>query len=118
MRAKSIFILTGVAVLALGLAVFVALSQPRVISSDQAGEVMFPSLAGAVEGLKTVVIRHKGGSISLDWDGKAWRYREKANYPADREKVTNLVVSVARLTKLEPKTSQPDRYARLDLQEP
>ncbi len=119
MRQNRVFALTGIAVVAAVAAIAAVLMQPRIESSDRSGEPVFPGLIAQVQdNLKTVVIRHAGGTISLDRDGNVFRLRERANYPADSQKVVDLVVGIARLTKLESKTSQPDRYARLDLQEP
>jgi hypothetical protein len=119
MRQKTVFALVGAAVVAAVLTVGTILVQPRVETVQSGGEPVFPGLIDKVqENLKSVVIRHAGGTISLDRDGNVFRYRERANYPADTQKVIDLVVDIARLTKLESKTAQPDRYARLDLQDP
>lgn len=119
MKQRTVFALAGAATVAVVLAAAALLSQPRVETSDRGGEVFFPNLLErAQDGLKTVVVRAAGGTISLDREGNAFLYRERANYPADPQKVVDLVVSVARLAKLESKTSVPERYARLDLQEP
>lgn len=119
MRQKTIFALAGAAAIGAVLAVTAVMTQPRVETSAGNGEAVFPGLAAKLESnLKSVVIRHAGGVISLDRDGNAFHYRERANYPADPQKVVDLVVDIARLTKLESKTNQPDRYARLDLQDP
>lgn len=119
MKQKTVFVLVGAAVVAGALAVATVLVQPRAATSDRSGALVFPGLLERVqENLKSVVIQHAGGTISLDRDGNAFRFRERANFPADSEKVVDLVVDVARLTKLEGKTTRPERYARLDLQDP
>lgn len=119
MNQRTVLALAGSAVAATILAAITVVMQPRVETSDRSGELVFPGLLDAVqEDLKTVVIRHAGGTISLDRDGNTFRYRERENYPADNEKVVDLVLDIARLSKLEGKTSQPDRYERLDLQDP
>lgn len=119
MKQKFVFALAGAAAIAAVLAVGTILAQPRSESSDRLGELVFPGLIERVQdNLKSVVIRHEGGTISLDRDGNVFRYRERANYPADPNKVVDLVVDIARLTKLEAKTSRPERYARLQLQDP
>ncbi len=119
MRQKTVLALAGIAALSAALATGSAFVQQRVETTDRNGELVFPGLLDRLqENLKSVVIRHAGGTISLDRDGTVFRYRERANYPADPEKVVDLVVDIARLTKLESKTNRPDRYARLDLQDP
>jgi hypothetical protein len=119
MRQKTVFALAGAAVVAAILAIGAVVAQPRVATTDSGGEIIFPGLLDRLQSdLKSVVIHHAGGTISLDRDGTVFRYRERANYPVDTDKVVNLVVNVARLSKLESKTNQPERYARLELQDP
>lgn len=119
MKQKTVFALAGASALAAVFAIAAVMTQPRMETSDRSGELVFPGLLEQVqENLKTVTIRHAGGTISLDREGGGFRLRERANYPADTQKVVDLVVGVARLTKLEGKTNQPERYARLDLQDP
>lgn len=118
MNAKSFQFLAGATVVALVLAFVIVARQPKFESSDVAGERVFPSLAADLNKLKTVVVRHREGVASLDRNGATWQVRERDNFPADAKKVDELVLKVARLDKLESKTSLPDRYERLDLQEP
>jgi hypothetical protein len=119
MRQKTVFALAGAAAVGAVLAIAAVVTQPRVETSAGNGEPVFPGLVDKLQdNLKSVVIRHAGGTVSLDRDGNVFHYRERANYPTDPQKVVDLVVDIARLTKLESKTNQPDRYARLDLQDP
>ena len=119
MRQKTVFALVGAAAVAAVLAIGAVVTQPRVSTSESGSEIIFPGLLDRLQtDLKSVVIRHDGGTISLDRDGNVFRYRERANYPVATEKVVDLVVDIARLSKLESKTNQPERYARLELQDP
>lgn len=118
MSKKSFAALCGVTVIAVVLAIVAIAGRPQLESSDNQGQRIFPNLVTDVEGLKTVAIRHGGDTISLDWDGKVWRVRERGNYPADGEKVTGLIIGLAQMTKVEGKTKQEDRYARLEVEDP
>ncbi len=118
MTRKSFLALCVAAGLGIVLAAVALFSGPRVQSSDGGGQLLVPNLVKDVDRLKSIVIHQAGETVSLDWDGKMWRYRERTNYPADGEKVTAMVVRLARMTKVEPKTSRPDRYDRLDLGDP
>jgi len=118
MTKKSFAALCAATAIAVALAVVAILGQPRLETAEQHGTPVFPTLVTDVDRLKTVVVRHSGEAISLDWDAKSWRYRERGNYPADSEKVTALIVQLARMTKVEGKTKLPDRYARLDVEDP
>ncbi len=107
--------ITAVAVVLAGIAVF---SQPRLETSYPQGISLLPNLVQQAEHLKTVVIRQKGETISLDREGGAWRARERHGFEADSEKVANLLIALARMTKIEGKTSDPARYARLEVEDP
>ena len=118
MTIKSFTALCAAAAIALALAVVAILGQPRFESSDQQGEALFPTLLRDEQSLKTVVIRQGEATISLDRDGTNWRVRERFNYPANNEKITGLIISLARMTKIEGKTKLTDRYGRLEVEDP
>ena len=118
MTKRTLAILGGLTLIAVILAVVATRGQPRVEATDQAGQVLFPALVNDIEHLKSVVIKHAGETMTIDWDGKLFRFRERAGYPVDAEKVQALAVRLARLSKMESKTSQADRYDRLDLGDP
>ncbi len=118
MTKKSFAALCAATAVALILAVTAILSQPQFESSDTQGALVFPNLGRDADRLKTVVIRHGAEVVSLDWDGKIWHERERSNYLADREKVNALINTLARMVKIEGKTKQPDRYARLEVEDP
>ncbi len=118
MNKKTLGILGAAALLAVILGIVATRGQPRVEATDQAGQVLFPRLVNDIDKLKSVVIKHGGETMTIDWDGKAFRMRERNGYLVDPEKVQAVAVRLARLTKLESKTRMPDRYDRLDLGDP
>ena len=118
MTQKSFTTLCAVTAAAVLLAAVAILSQPRFEASYQQGDSILPNLVQQAEHLKTVVIRQKGEIISLDREGGAWRARERHGFEADSEKVANLLIALARMTKLEGKTKDPARYARLEVEDP
>jgi len=118
MSKKSFLALCAVTLIAVAMAIFSAAGRPQLESSDAQGERIFPNLVNDAETLKTVAVRHGGETVSLDWDGKTWRVRERGNYPADGGKVTGLLIGLAQATKIEGKTKLVDRYARLEVEDP
>lgn len=118
MTKKTFNILCAVTAAAVLLAVVAILSQPRFETSYAQGGSILPNLVQQAEKLKTVVIRQKGETISLDREGGAWRARERHGFEADSEKVANLLIALARMNKIEGKTKDPARYARLEVEEP
>ena len=79
---------------------------------------MFPGLAEKLSSLKTVVVKQSDGDFTFDWNGKGWSFRDRQNYPADGEKLNGIVLTLARMVKIESKTSVVDKYDRLDLNDP
>ena len=118
MSKKSFAALCAATLIGLILAVIAVVTQPQFESSDKQGALVFPNLVKDADHLKTIVIRHQDETISLDWDGKLWHARERSNYLADGEKVNQLIITLARMVKIEGKTKLPDRYARLEVEDP
>jgi hypothetical protein len=118
MNTKSFFALCAASAVSVVLAIVAVGSQPSFESADAGGELLFPKLVNDVNRLKTVIVRGKDGTYTIDWDGQVWRFRERDNYLADDKKVNELVLRLARMAKLEAKTKLEDRYERLDLNAP
>jgi len=118
MNTKSFFALCAAAAVSVALAVVAVSSQPSFESADAGGELLFPKLVSDINRLKTVIVRGKDGTYTIDRDGQTWRFRERDNYLADDKKVNELVLRLARMAKLEAKTKLEDRYERLDLNAP
>ena len=118
MTIKSFTALCAVTLVALVLAIVAILGQPRFETSDPQKALVFPNLVKDVERLKTVVVRHAGETHSFDWDGKKWTSRDESGYLASREKLTGVVVLLAQMAKIEGKTKEPSRYARLEVEDP
>jgi hypothetical protein len=92
--------------------------QPAAGGAPAAGTLMFPGLTSKLNGLKTVVIHSKDGDVNLDWDGKVWTVRDRYAYPADVAKIASLVVQIAQMTKIEPKTKVSEKYDILHVGNP
>jgi hypothetical protein len=119
MKRNGFLILCAVTAVALGLTVYSVSRQPAVRASDLVGAPLFPGLTHRLNDLKTVVIRSHDGEINLDYDGKnTWAVRERSGYPGDSAKVAALVVQMAQMERLEPKTRMPAKYGRLELDDP
>ena len=112
MRSKALLILILVTVAVAVVAVMV-----RKDTSDVAGagERLFPALLDNINDITTVVGVGAGETFTLVRDGDRWGVSEKHGFPADQDKGRQLVLGTARLIRIEPKTSNPDLYARIGL---
>lgn len=80
-----------------------------------AGEPLFPALLDRVNDITTVVGVGGGETFTLVREGDRWLVAEKSGFPANQDEARKLVLGAARLTRVEPKTSNPDLYGKIGL---
>jgi len=80
-----------------------------------AGEPLFPALLDNINDITTVVGIGAGETFTLVRDGDRWVVSEKHGFPADQDKARQLILGTARLVRIEPKTSNPDLYEKIGL---
>ena len=112
MRSKALLILILVTVV---IAVVAVLARREEGGVADAGKLLFPSLLDKINDVTTVVGVGRGETVTLERDGNRWVVAEKEGYPADQDKVRQLVIGTARLRRIEAKTSNPDLYAKIGL---
>jgi Domain of unknown function (DUF4340) len=80
--------------------------------------LLFADFAKREPAIATLTVRAPGDrvAVTLQRDGKQWRVAERAGWPADTARVETLLGDLASARRIEPKTTQPDRYAKLALQ--
>jgi hypothetical protein len=79
--------------------------------------LLFPDLAGRVNDIATIELKSGTRSVTLAREGQAWVLADRDRYPAVYERVKRLVLNVAELRTIEPKTSRPDSYARIGVED-
>jgi len=111
----ALIVLTLVVVAA---AVGLSLRGGAAASDRSAGERVFPPLAAKVGDVAQVTIQRAAGTFTLAKQANGgWGVAEKSNYPADGSKVRQLVIGLAELTLVEPKTAKPDAYPKLEVED-
>ena len=111
-------------VLAVVALAFVAMAAVTIATGDRGtsraapGERAFPTLAAEFGDVTSVGL--KRGSLGLTFvrDGDGWLVAEKGNYPAAAGKVRQIVLAMADMTLVEPKTQKAEFYPRLELEDP
>ena len=83
-----------------------------------ADERALPALSGELGQLATVEIRRSGLDLTFTRDGDNWLVKEKGGYPADAAKIRRIVLALADMTLVEPKTREPALYPRLEVEDP
>lgn len=119
MNTKTLTILAVVTlIVGVTAAVMLSRSEAKVRSTLDTSKLL-PSVMGSINDVQTVEIRRKDSTTTLQQDAaKQWGVVEKKGYPADVEAIRKLLIGVADMTKVEPKTSDASRYAQLGVEEP
>jgi hypothetical protein len=111
MNVKNFLILAGVTALAVLLAQFAA--KPKPAAPEGAGQPVFPELMNTLNDISAVEITTAQEKFSLARGEKGWSIPEKDNYPVELDKVRKLLIGMADLRAVEAKTSNPELYAKL-----
>lgn len=118
MSARGFVVLLLVTVLAALGAVFAAV-QPTLSGADRvAGEPMFPGLGQQIGRVGKITVETPQYSISWEQRDGAWVSPERGDYPARKATVSDLVLGLARMTKVEAKTAQPEWYQHIRVGDP
>jgi len=83
-----------------------------------AGKPALPELAKRAGDVAQITVKRAPMEFNIKKDGDVWHVVEKANYPAKDETVRQVVVGLSQLTLDEPKTSRPDQYTKLGVEDP
>ena len=111
---KHLLILASVAL------IFVIASLFSVPTDDEisgAGDHVFPELLPRVNDVTYIKIQKNDGTLTLTKDQDIWRIKENDGYPADINKVRELVLGIGNMKRVEPKTRKPESYSRIGLQD-
>ena len=113
--ARSILILAAVTAIMVG----AVLSVDRESSTAaRSGEIVFPGLLDQVNSVVRVRVTGNEGKFTLTQDRDTWVVEEKEHYAADPDRVHKLLLGAAGMKRVEPKTSNPELYPKLWLEDP
>ena len=118
MQQRGFMALLGATVIGVAAAVFVIAAGDRTASPAPAGERALPGLAAKLGDLAWIGLTRGPTKIDFAAIGGRWTVVEKGNYPAAPGKLRQLLLGLADLTLIEPKTERPELFQRLDLDDP
>jgi len=118
MRRRSFAILLAAAAVVVVLAAVVMTHGDPGISHAPSGRRALPALADKLDTLDFVHLTRGKVTVNFKRGDQGWTVVEKGNYPADQERVRKLLLQLAELELVEPKTDRPELLARLDLDDP
>ena len=84
----------------------------------QTGGVFLPELKDRVNDTAIIKVTTPEGPATLERNGDSWTVKERGGYLASQANVNRLLVGLSFLKTIEPKTSKPERYDRIGLEEP
>lgn len=116
MTSKKFLLLAAAAVAALAVALL--LSHQR-SSTGEPRDVLYPGLKDDLKSVTAIRIFKAGDTRAIELvqkDGQ-WSVTERANYPADAGKVRKLLLAIAEAKPVEEKTSNPENYAALGVED-
>jgi len=82
------------------------------------GQRALPGLADKLGELTRLRLTRGDMTINFASADQRWTIVEKGNYPANQDRVRKLLLQLAELELIEPKTDKPELLARLDLDDP
>jgi len=118
MTSRRLLILAVVAIVAIGAGVWLAGRQGSTGSSAGSG-ALYPELKEQLNSVTAVNLYKAGDArvVQLKKQGESWTVVERDNYPADDSKVRKLLVEIADAKVYEQKTSNPEEYPKLGVED-
>jgi len=118
MQRRSFQLLVVAAVVLAVAAVVVVTRGDRDVSRAPPDQRALPGFADKLGSL--AFFRLARGPVTVNFKNidNRWAVVEKGNYPADQERIRKLLLQLADLELIEPKTDKPELLARLDLDDP
>ncbi len=111
---KALAALAFVTAIAVMLAVY---SQRSTRYAPQEYGPFLPELMQRANDVSKIEVQSGDGAATLVKGDKEWGVKEKNDYPAPGAKVRSLVIGLAELQRVEPKTDNPELYAKIGLED-
>jgi len=115
MSGKSLGILAVLAAVLIGVAVYLSNRQPQTIEGMD--QPLFPGLENDINDVQHVTIESADHTVNIARKGDQWTVEERHGYPASVSQIRQLLIGIAGLTRIEPKTRNPKLYSQIGLQD-
>jgi len=118
MQRRAFTLLVAATVVSVAAAAVALTTGAGTVSKAAQGQRALPDLAPNLAQLAWVRINRGTMKANFSQVGGKWGLVEKGNYPIDEKKMRRLLLALADLTLIEPKTQRPELYSRLDVDDP
>ena len=118
MQKRNFLLLAGATAVLVVIAIVALRGGDRNTAPATANERALPQLAPKLGELAWIRIIRAGTKTNFAEIGGRWVVVERSNYPAVQSKVRQMLVALADLTLVEPKTERPQWFPRLGVDDP
>ena len=118
MHTKGVITLMAIAALSVVAAAAVSFTGGAASVDPLVGKPVLPQVRAKSDSIAKVVVKRVGGTTTFVRKGDGWAVLEKSGYPADSAKVRKMLLGLAEITYVEPKTAEPSLYKRLNVEDP
>ena len=118
MHSKGVITLMAVAALSVVAAAAVSFTGGTASVDPLVGKPVLPEVKAKSDTVAKVVVKRVGGTATFVRKGDGWTVLEKGGYPADAAKVRKMLLGLAEIAYVEPKTAEPSLYKRLNVEDP
>jgi hypothetical protein len=112
---RSTKMLSFLAALALALVLVAVWTRKVETPTTVAPDLLFPHLLARVNDISQVHQVRGDAVVTVTRGTSGWAVQEQNGYPADAERVRALLLGLAQLRRVEPKSRNPEHYAQLGL---
>ncbi|MGH7030192.1 MAG: DUF4340 domain-containing protein, partial [Stellaceae bacterium] len=118
MQRRSLIPLTAATAVLVAVAVTALATGGDGVSRAGADQPALPGLATELGEVASVAIERNGLDLTFVRNGNNWLVAQKGDYPAASGKIRRIVLALADMTLVEPKTREPALYPRLQVEGP
>lgn len=118
MTPKTFATLAATAVASLAVALLVHASQAPSTGETVSSGKALPDLQANAPRVERIAVTQGGTPLIIERVEDRWLITSQGGYPANAEKVRNLITALSDATLMEPKTKSPARYALLEVGDP
>jgi len=117
MTPKSLVIQAGITAVSVITATAAVVDRADQFSTEAKGVSMFPTLADRANDVAKVIIASHKEKVEVEKGKSGWVMKSKDGYPVDIGKIRRIVAGLATLSRLEPMTSDPKKYTKLEVED-
>lgn len=86
-------------------------------AEEGAGGAVFPALQKSGAAIGSIEVRLRGGGVTVTHQDGVWKLAERSGYPVNEDHVRAVVRGLAGLRIIEAKTSRPEMYEKIGVQD-